>query len=70
MAKFKVGDLVKYSDDWCSNGERHLIHIVRENVLSPTTNELTRWVIETINSDLFINPVETVEDYMIVPLNN
>lgn len=65
----KVGMLVRYADGWCSEGEKHLVHIVVENRLNPCTGEMTRWLIETVNSNISIaNPSETVEDYMIEPV--
>ena len=65
----KIGMAVRYADGWCSDGEKHLVHIVRENRLNPCTGEMTRWLIETINSNISIaNPTETVDDYMIEPI--
>ena len=63
----KVGDLVRYAHDWCSDGERKYIHVVKENRLNPVTGEMTRWLIETINTNLSIHPTEVVDDYMIEP---
>ena len=68
MTSFKVGDLVRYSHDWCTNGERKYIHVLKENRLNPITNEMSRWLIETINTNMVFNPTSVVEDYMIVPL--
>lgn len=63
----RVGMIVRYAPEWRSPGEEKYLHVVRENRLNPVTQEMTRWLIETINSSLFINPTETVEDYMIEP---
>ena len=63
----KVGMVVRYKSGWCSDGERKYLHVVRENRLNPVTNEMTRWLIETINTGLFLNPSEVVDDYMIEP---
>ena len=65
----KTGMIVRYAPQWCGAGEEKYLHIVRENVLNPVTGKPTRWIIETINSGLSVfNPTETVEEYMIVPV--
>ena len=65
----KPGTLVRYAPQWCGAGEEKYIHVVRENVLNPVTGKPTRWIIETINSGLSVfNPTETVEEYMIIPV--
>lgn len=65
----KVGMLVRYAPQWCGAGEEKYLHVVRENVLNPVTGKPTRWIIETINSGLAVfNPTETVEEDMIVPV--
>lgn len=61
----KVGMIVRYSPEWCESGERKYLHIVKENRLNPVTGKMTRWLIETINTNFFLNPTEVVEDYMI-----
>ena len=61
----KVGMIVRYKKEWCSEGERELLHIVRENRLNPVTNKETRWLIETINGNTFFNLTETVDEEMI-----
>lgn len=61
----KVGTIVRYKPEWCTEGERKYLHIVRENRLNPCTNEMTSWLIETLNSSLFLNPTETVDECMI-----
>ena len=65
--RIKAGMLVRYDHKWCSPGERKYIHIVKENRLNPVTGEMTRWLIETINSGMSLNPTEVVDDYMIEP---
>jgi hypothetical protein len=65
----KVGMIVRYAPQWCGAGEEKYLHVVRENVLNPVTGKPTRWIIETLNSGLSVfNPTETVEEYMIVPV--
>jgi len=61
----KVGSIVRYKKEWCSEGEEKYIHVVRENLLNPVKDTMTRWLIETINTSLTWNPTETVDDYMI-----
>lgn len=65
MKSFKVGDIVKYNPKWCTPGEEKYIHIVREIRLNPVTNEETRCLIETLNTNLFLNPQEVVDFEMI-----
>lgn len=67
MGKIELGMIVRYAPEWCSPSERSLLHVVKENVLNPTTGKMTRWVIETLNSNCFINPIETVDENMIEP---
>lgn len=63
---FKVGDIVRYNPAWCSEGERKLIHMVKEvGLLNPVTMLPTRVKIVTLNSNLFLPPVEVVDDVMI-----
>ena len=63
---FKVGDIVRYKNGWCSDGERKYLHIVREIRLNPVTNQMTRYLIETINMEhMTLNPTETVDECMI-----
>lgn len=63
---FKVGDLVRYNPKWCSEGERKLLHMVKQvGLLNPVTNKETRVEIVTINSKRFMPPVELVEEDMI-----
>lgn len=66
--KIAVGMLVKYAPKWCADGEEKYRHIVLENRLNPVTGEMTRWLIETVNTSLSIRPTETVDDYMIEPI--
>ena len=63
----KVGMIVRYAPDWCSPGERKYLHVVKENQLNPVTGKMTRWLIQTINTQLFLQPTSVVEDYMIEP---
>ena len=62
----KVGAIVRYRKEWCSEGEREYIHIVRENRLNPVTNEMTRWLIETVNmKNMYFHPTQVVDECMI-----
>lgn len=63
----KEGMIVRYAADWCSPGERKYLHVVKENRLNPVTGEMTRWLIQTINTNMFFQPTETVDDFMIEP---
>ena len=63
----KVGMIVRYAPEWRSPGEEKYLHVVKENMLNPVTGEMTRWLIETINSSLFLNPTEVVDEKMIEP---
>lgn len=63
----KEGMIVRYRKEWCSEGERKYLHIVRENRLNPVTGKMTRWLIETINTELTLNPTEVVDEEMIEP---
>lgn len=64
----EVGMIVRYAPNWCSPGERKYLHVVKENRLNPVTGQMTRWLIETINSGLTIaNPTEVVDENMIEP---
>ena len=67
---FKVGDLVRYKKDWCSEGESKYIHIVKEICLNPVTMEETRCLIETLNTALTWNPTEVVDFEMIELIDN
>ena len=63
---FKVGDIVRYNPAWCSEGERKLIHMVKEvGLYNPVTMLPTRVKIVTLNSNLFMPLVEVVDDVMI-----
>lgn len=62
------GMIVRYSSEWCSLGERKYLHVVKENRLNPVTNQMTRWLIQTINMEnMTLQPTSVVEDYMIEP---
>ena len=64
----KEGMIVRYVPGWCSEGERKYLHVVKENRQNPVTNQMTRWLIETINMEnMVFYPTEEVEDYMIEP---
>ena len=68
MSRIREGMLVRYAAKWCSEGERKYIHVVKENRLNPVTNEMTRWLIQTVNMEnATFAPTEVVEDYMIEP---
>ena len=62
------GMIVRYASEWCSPGERKYLHVVKENRLNPVTNQMTRWLIQTINMEnMTFQPTSVVEDYMIEP---
>ena len=62
----KVGTIVRYHPKWCSEGERKYIHVVREaGLLNPCTNQPTRVLIETLNTNLALRPTEVVEECML-----
>ena len=62
----KVGSIVKYKKEWCAAPEEEkYLHIVKENRINPVTGEMTRFLIETINTKLTLNPTEVVEIDMI-----
>ncbi len=64
----KEGMIVRFSREWCSEGERKYLHLVKENRLNPVTGEMTRWLIETLNMEnMFFHPAEVVDDFMIEP---
>ena len=63
----KEGMLVKYAAKWCRPEEQHLRHIVLENRLNPVTGKATRWLIQTVNTNLSLPPQEVVEEEMIEP---
>ena len=58
--------IVRYRPEWCSEGERHYLHVVKENRMNPITGKMTRWLIETINAkNMILPPTEVVEENMI-----
>lgn len=61
----KVGSVVRFTPSWCEKGEEKYLHLVLENRLNPITGEMSRWLIETLNTGLFISPQSVVEEYMI-----
>ena len=64
----EVGEIVRYSPKWCSDGARKYLHVIRENrLLNPVTMKETRYLIETINTGMTFNPTEVVEEEMIEP---
>ena len=65
--KFNEGDLVRYAWKWCNEGERRYIHIVREVLLPHDASDTrpVRYLIETLNSGMFFNPTETVDEEMV-----
>ena len=65
MNEIKIGDVVRFAPEWCSPGERKYIHVVLEKLLNPVTGKETRFLIETLNTGLFIKPRTVVEGYMI-----
>jgi hypothetical protein len=61
-----VGTIVRYHPNWCSDGERKYIHLVKEvGLLNPCTNQPTRVLIETLNTNLTLRPTEVVEECML-----
>lgn len=66
--EYRVGDIVRYSPNWCSPEERKYQHVLRERRMNPVTGEMTRWLIETINSGLTLNPTEVVGEEMLEPV--
>ena len=66
--EYRVGDIVRYSPNWCSSEERKYQHVLRERRMNPVTGEMTRWLIETINSGLTLNPTEVVDEEMLEPV--
>lgn len=67
--EYRVGDIVRYSPNWCSPEERKYLHVLRERRMNPVTGEMTRWLIETINSGLtLLNPTEVVDEEMLEPV--
>lgn len=65
--KIEVGAIVRYAPKWRSPGEEKYLHVVMENTLNPCTNQMTRWLIKTINTGMFFAPTEVVEEDMIEP---
>ena len=64
----KVGDIVRYAPQWCTEGERHLLHLVKERLLNPCTNTETRFLIVTLNGGSYCGgllPNEVVDDFML-----
>lgn len=64
----KPGMIVRYKPEWCEPGEEKYVHVVLENWMNPVTNKMTRWLIQTVNSDTFLPPQEVVEEEMIEPI--
>lgn len=68
MAMYKVGDIVRYAEKWCSPGEEKYIHIVleiRDHSDDPQIGTC-RYLIRTLNSSLhYFQPTETVDEEMI-----
>ena len=63
---FNVGDIVRYRKEWCSEGERKYLHIIRERRLDPVKNTETRFLIETLNMEsMTLRPTGVVDDFMI-----
>ena len=65
--KIEVGMIVRYAPKWCSPGEEKYLHVVTENRSNPCTGRMSRWLIKTINTSLFLPPCEEVEGEMIEP---
>lgn len=64
---YKIGTIVRYADKWCNSpDEKQYRHIVLENRLNPVTNQMTRYLIKTINMEnMTFQPSEIVDEYMI-----
>ena len=63
----KKGQIVRYAPGFCYPDEEKYLHLVLENRLNPVTGKMSRWLISTLNTSLFLAPTEEVEDYMISP---
>ena len=61
----KEGMIVRYKKEYCTPDERKYLHLVKETTINPVTNEMTRFKIVTLNTNLFLPPCEVVDDYMI-----
>lgn len=60
--KFKVGDIVRFSEGWCSEGEKHLLMVVTED----RTNDIgERYLVHTLNHTNAFGHSETVFSDMI-----
>ena len=60
--KFKVGDIVRFSEGWCSEGEKHLLMVVTED----RTNDIgERYIVHTLNHANVFGHSETVLSDMI-----
>lgn len=59
---FKVGDVVRFADGFCSEGEKEL----RLVILEDRTNDSERYLVGTINHQNFFGHTETVFADMIV----
>lgn len=66
-SRIEPGMIVRYDPKWCTPGERKYLHVVKERRLNPTTNEETRFLIETLNTNMFFHPAEVVDEEMIEP---
>lgn len=67
MRKYNVGDIVKYADEWCSDGEKVFRFVVLENGLSnPCNPSECRYKIGCLNSNLALGFVDVVDECMII----
>lgn len=67
-ASIKPGMICRFASNWCSPEERKYLHVVKENQLNPVTQQMTRWLIQTINmKNMVLQPTSVVEDYMLEP---
>lgn len=64
---FNVGDIVRYDPEWCSEGERKYLHVIKERRLNPVTNTETRFLIYTLNSSCAFGLSSAVDDFMLEP---
>lgn len=66
MRKIEIGSVVRYSEGWYEGeSEKKLLFTVAERLPNPCTKKESRYLIICLNSSLFIQPSEVVEDYMI-----
>lgn len=66
MKKYNVGDIVKYANGWCSDGEKVFRFVVLENDLcNPCKPSECRYKIGCLNSKLALGFIDVVDECMI-----